>query len=259
MRTNVVKAKLRANEAVFGAIIGSPALDEIDVLAYCGFDFVLIDGEHGNLDAYLCELMVRSCEAVGIVPLGRVRTNNPSEVLQFMETGLMGVVAPQINTRADAERLVQAVKYHPEGKRGMAGSRNSGYGLRQPLSEFAAEWNRETLVMALVEDMEGVRNIGEIAAVPGLDVVIVGLSDLSQSLGLPGLTTHERVVAAADMAIAAALKAGKAVGVPVPTSETVASYYAKGVRYFNLSSRALLANGARQFLQGSRAGITVGG
>ncbi len=255
MRKNVVKQKLRDGEAVFGAIMGSPSLDEIDVLAHVGFDCILIDGEHGNISAYDCELMVRSCEAVEITPLARVRTNDPSEVLQFMETGLMGVVAPQINSRADAERLVRAVKYHPEGKRGMAGPRGACYGLLQPMSEFAAESNRETMVILLVEDIEGVNNIGEIVSVPGVDLVVIGLSDLSQSMGLPGLTTHPEVVAAADRVIAASLEAGRAVGVPSPSPQAVASYYAKGVRYFNLSSRALLAAGARQFLQGSREAI----
>ena len=212
MRENLVKRRLKAGESLLGVLLGfnSPAFVELTALA--GFDFVLIDCEHGPMSVESVETMVRAAEAIGLTPLARVPHNEASTILRFLDAGVMGLLVPHVETADDARRAVAAMKYPPDGERGLATIRANEYGARESLVDYVRRANEEILVMALVESRKGVENVAEIAAVPGVDVVQIGPNDLSMSMGHYGRSDHPEVQAAIDKIIAATNAAGKVPG-----------------------------------------------
>lgn len=248
IRPNVLKRRLAGGGYVIGTIIptNEPALIEVSALA--GFDHVIIDGEHGNVSVRDVEDLVRACEASGITPLARVPSNTPVDILRFLDVGVMGVMVPQIRTADDARRAVAAAKYYPEGQRGLAGSRAARYGLAGPQAEYVVAANRETMVLALLEDKEAVTNLDAILAVPGIDVFFIGPADLAQSYGHPGRTDHPDVQTAIDTIIQRTIAAGKVAGTNAPTGPAAAALHARGVRYLCTGLWGLLASAARGYL-----------
>ena len=248
MRHNAMKAELAAGGGTAGTIlpIAAPALVEVAALA--GFGHVLIDAEHGHISVADCEALVRAAEAVGTTPIVRVPVNAPEAILRYLDTGAQGVLVPQISTRADAERAVRAARYHPLGQRGLAGTRASDYGLRASLPDYLREANAQLLVLGLIEDIRAVDNLPQILAVEGLDIISIGPSDLSQSMGHPGETQHPDVQAAIAEIIRQGVAAGKVVGMNCPTGEAAARERARGVRLTSVAMFGLLAAGARGYL-----------
>jgi 4-hydroxy-2-oxoheptanedioate aldolase len=248
MYKNPLKEKLQKGQAVAGCMIQGcfPALVEICGLA--GFDFVFLDAEHGPLSPKDCEELVRAAEARGIVPLLRVPNADGDTILRYMDTGLMGVILPGVSTKEEAQQAVRAVKYHPEGNRGLNAVRASDYGMRAPLSEYVAEANRQTIVLAIIENVTAIANLEEILAVDGLDGVILGTADLSQSLGIPGQGKHPKVQAAYREFVDKGLKAGKPLGTVVRPGEAVKDYLAAGLTILLTSAYTLFGNEARRFV-----------
>lgn len=235
MRSNATRGKLASGEAVVGVIVPVAAPVLVDLAALAGFDFVLIDAEHGHLGFEAAEHLVRAAEAAGITPLARASHNSPSEILRLLDIGAQGVMAPHVSSAADAEAAVRSVKFHPRGNRGLAGSRAADYGLTGSMEDYVAHANRETMVLALIEDRRAVENLQAILAVDGIDVVFIGASDLAQSMGYPGRPDHPEVRAAIDRIIDLGVAASRIVGVNAATAEAAASYYQRGVRFFCLS------------------------
>ena len=132
--------------------------------------------------------MVMAAETAGVTPIARPPVNSFEAIGQLMDRGVMGVQVPHVNTAEDAQRAVEAAKYHPLGERGLAaGVRSAGYGYGMSMSEYAEHANDETLVCVQLEEAEAVRNVDEIVSgSEDVDVFFVGPSDLSQSLGFPG-------------------------------------------------------------------------
>lgn len=244
MRPNAMKARLDAGGWTAGPIlpIAAPALVEVAALA--GFDHVLIDAEHGHISVADCEGLVRAAEAAGATPIVRVPVNAPEAILRYLDTGAQGVLVPQVASREDAERAVRAARYHPLGRRGLAGTRAADYGLRQSLPDYVREANEQLLVLGLIEDIRAVDNLPDILAVEGLDIIQIGPSDLSQSMGYPGDWQHPDVQAAIAEIIRQGLAAGKVVGMNCPTGEAAARERARGVRLLSVAMLGLLAQAA---------------
>lgn len=247
MKKNLLKEKLRRGEPVSGCIIQGcfPALVEICGLA--GFDFVFLDAEHGPLSPKDCEDMVRAAEAKGIVPLVRVPNPEPDTVLRFMDTGVMGIIVPGIATPEEAANAVRAVKYTPQGHRGLAGVRACDYGMRS-LAEYVVEANRETMVLAIIENTAALANLADILKVDGLDGVILGAVDLSQSLGVPGQGQHAKVKAAYQEYVKTGLKSGKPFGTVVRPGETTKEYVDAGLSILLSSAFSLFGGAAKNFV-----------
>ena len=171
MLSNPMKRKLLAGEPAFGVSVMFPSPHVVDMVGRLGFDWVLIDCEHGSISIESVEFMVLAAEAAGITPIARPQVNSFEAICQLMDRGVMGVQVPHVNNAADARRAVEAVKYHPLGERGLAaGLRSSSYGFGVSMSEYAEESNRETLVCVQLEEGEAVRNVDEIMSVEGVDV-----------------------------------------------------------------------------------------
>ena len=259
MFQNTLKDKLAAGKAVFGIMANDYSPPVLEVLGYAGFDWVLLDNEHGTLTPESLPHSVRACEASGLVPIVRPIAGRMDVITPFMDQGAYGVQAPHINTAEDAREVVDAVKYPPLGKRGFFGAnRNNRFGLGMPAGEYLAHANRQTLVVTMVEEVEGIRNAGKIAAVEGVDVVFIGAGDLSVSMGYPGQNTHPEVVKAVEGAVKDVLAAGKIAGCSCP-DDAVPYWLDRGVRFFHGSTWRLLAGAAQAYLGRMREAASKAG
>jgi 4-hydroxy-2-oxoheptanedioate aldolase len=253
MRSNKMKAKLAAGEPALGLSVMIPSAQLVEMAGGLGFDWVLIDCEHGTITLETVELMVMAAEASDVTPIVRPRSNNGQDVVEVMDRGAAGVQVPHVTNAAAARAAVEAVKFHPLGRRGLAaGTRASGYGYRGSAGDFVAAANRETLVCVQIEDEAAVKNIDEILRVEGVDVFFIGPSDLSQSMGYPGNPKAEPVASAIDRTLKAIVAAEKSPGMPA-TTEALASALEKGVRYTYTHLPTLLGSAASQHLKVGRA------
>src|SRR5215471_4578346 len=217
MQQNRVKKILREGGLALGTHAGGIADPQIvELIGLAGFDAAFIDMEHTTYDLHDVQLAVMAAERVGITPIVRTPGFDPAFILRLLDMGVQGVQVPHVSSAKTARAAVNAVRYPPLGERGMAaGSRAADYG-RIPLVEHMAQSNREILLACMIEDMEAVERIDEIAAVEGVDLLAVGPSDLSRSLGVSGQPDHPRLVAAIDRVCAAAGKsAGARLALPL--------------------------------------------
>jgi 4-hydroxy-2-oxoheptanedioate aldolase len=252
MNENAMKARFAAGEPAFGLSVMIPSPQIVESAAGMGFDWVLIDCEHGTVGLESMELMIMAAEAAGVTPIVRPRTNGASDILQAMDRGAAGVQIPHINTAAEARAAVAAVKFHPQGQRSLAaGTRASGYGFRGSMGGFVEEANRQTLVCVQIEDEAALPNVDEILRVEGIDVFFIGPSDLSQSMGHPGNPKEPRVARAIEDTLAKIVAAGKTPGMPA-TADAVQGVLAKGVRYIYTHLPVVLASGAKAYFKVAR-------
>jgi len=235
----------------------SPTL--VELCGHIGYDWVFIDAEHGPLDLETCENMVRAAETAGIVPIIRLPYPDPTLVNRYLDTGAMGILVPHLGSARQARDFVDATKYHPAGNRG-AGSRTraADFGFERPASEYARWANSETFVMGIVEDADAIHELPGILGTPGIDGVVVGPSDLAQSLGVPGEITHPKVIAAVDEISRQVLASSKALCRVLTSTATagedLARFLGMGVPMIAEPFTGLFARGARAILDVRDAG-----
>lgn len=248
-RVNELKIKLRAGEPAYGVSIMFPSPQLVELVARLGFDWVLLDCEHGSHTPESVELMVMAAEAAGITPIARPVRNSPEEILRLIDRGVQGVQVPHVITADDARRAVSAVKYHPLGERGLAaGSRPAGYGIGLSMADYAAAANEQMLVAVQIEDAAALEQLPQLLAVEGIDVFFVGPSDLSQSLGYPGQTDLPAVRTVIDRTLAQIIAAGRTAG-SAGNAAACARLASQGVDYLYTHLPTLLAAGAALFRQ----------
>lgn len=252
MRKNVVKEKLKAGQPAFGAFVNFNSPPAIEILGYCGLDFVIVDCEHGSMSPAQAEEMIRAADVVGMPAFTRIAENIQQNILRYLDAGALGVQMPMINTKADAELVVRSVKYWPLGKRGLAGTRAAAFGLVTPLSEYVKQSNDETLIVTHVETMEAVQNLDQMLQVPEIDVVFIGPTDLSQAMGFPGKPNEPEVQAMIDRLIKQIQESGKIVGTIVGSGEQAKKLADRGVLYLANTGVTLLATATRQYLKSAR-------
>ncbi|MGQ9675855.1 MAG: HpcH/HpaI aldolase family protein [Chloroflexota bacterium] len=253
MNQNVTKARLKAGETVFGVFTPFPSPTVVELLGLGGFDFVIIDCEHGPMSPEMAENMVRAAQLSGATPIVRVAQNVQQVILRYMDTGAQGIHIPMVNTKADAEAVVRSVKYPPIGVRGLAGVRAAEYGAKQSLGEYVKTANQETLVVCHVETMQAVQNLPEITTVEGLDVIFIGPTDLSSAMGLPGQTANPAVQEAIAQAIKTIIDGGKIAGTMARDVASARQFMDMGVRYITTASVAMILGAARDFNQKVRS------
>ena len=182
-----LRSKLAAGEVQVGLMCATYSAQVVELGGWLGADFVLIDMEHGDgIDMGGMASLIRAADAGRVPAIVRVPAAEPGYVHRLLDWGASGVCFPSVSTREAAERAVAMCKYAPEGTRSMSTVvRSTRYGTARSWEEHWPDANDEVLVIALIEDPEGVENIDAIAGVPGIDVVWIGHGDLSQILGLP--------------------------------------------------------------------------
>ena len=174
-----LKQRLQAGERALGVLLRVPGEELVEMAAVAGFDFVLLDGEHGPADVVELRRHVAFAAVHGVPVLVRVGSGEPALVLRALDAGAEGVVAPHVDTPAQARALVDSAHYPPFGHRGFATYGRSGrFGLVEP-REHLQRARAETLVFGMIESPEGVRQVEEVAAVEGLDGIMVGVADLA--------------------------------------------------------------------------------
>jgi len=248
MRENELKKKLAAGQTVVGSFAYIPSAKFVEILGWIGFDFVVIDMEHGPVDTTTAEEMIRATEVSNTTPIIRVTHNSPHLLLRAFDIGAAGVHVPDVNTADDAKLAASSSKYGPVGKRGLAGVRAAEYGLHQSLAEYATAANEQTMVIAHIESKTSVDNLDKLLAVDGIDVYYLGPEDLSNSLGIPGQSKDERVVKLVEDSIHKIVARGKIAGCIAADSATARRYVDLGARYIASHGVKFMANASRQFL-----------
>jgi len=247
LQPNNLKAKLRQGKTAVGSFLYIPSAKLAEIVGLCGFDFIVIDQEHGPIDIESAEEMVRACELAGTTPLIRVGGLDSHPILQALDIGGMGVHIPSVNTADQARQAVRLCKYAPLGHRGLAGVRAAEYGLRGSLSDYCRQANEETLVIIHIEEMEAISNLDDLLSVEGIDVYYLGPTDLSNSIGRPGSKDAElsKIV---DDAIQRIVQAGKVAGIITNDAKVARRYLGMGVRYMATHAVGLMATASRDFL-----------
>lgn len=247
MKKNQIKQKMAAGGTAYGAMVQFPDADLVEMLGYAGFDWILIDAEHGSINENDCAAMVRACELADTTSIVRPPVNDPEVMLRFLDRGAQGVQVPHVNTAADARAAVEAVKYYPLGRRGVtSATRSANYGLREPIPDYIRFSNAETLVCVMIEELAGVRNLPEILEVEGVDVFFVGAGDLAQSMGFPGRKNVPEVQAVVRDALTTIIDAGKWAGLSCDEAQ-MAEFSRMGVRYFHTGMTSLVKFAAARF------------
>ena len=225
-----LKALLRDGRPAFGSWMqfGDPGIAE--VLARAGFDWVAIDLEHSAIDLAAAFTLIQIVDLAGCAPLVRLSANDRVQARRVMDAGAWGVIVPAVRSAAEARQAVEAVKYPPQGLRGVGLGRAHGYGAR--FAEYMQESGDCSVVIPMIEQKDGVERAEEIVGVPGVDAVFIGPYDLSASFGVPGQLNHPLVAEAMRHVVAAARAAGKAAGIHVvhPPVGQVAERLAEGFR-----------------------------
>ncbi len=184
MLKNRVKEKIRQGKLAIGTYVNLADPAVVEVIGLAGFDAAFIDMEHSVFDLKLVQEMVRACDLAGICSLVRVPDNNPKTILRVLDAGAQGIQVPHIAGKEDAREMVRAVRYAPQGERGMGGpTRAARYGAVSQ-DEHLATSNSEILLAVMVEDREAIRQLEDIASIEGIDLIAIGPSDLGQALGI---------------------------------------------------------------------------
>jgi len=252
MRENTLKQRLQAGKAAFGVMCTFPSPAVVEMLGHLGFDWILLDNEHGSITVDTAEACIATAELTGMAPIVRPVGNKPEIIAPFLDRGAWGVQVPHVNTAEEARAAVDAVKYAPEGHRGIfSGGRPARYGFRGNTAEYAREANQQTLVCLMLEEVTAIENLPEMVAVPGIDVYFIGSGDLSQSMGHTGQQAHPEVQEVMERAVKAITGAGRTAGCSCPDN-LIPKFLGLGVQYFHSSVGRLLQQSCEGYLQKMR-------
>lgn len=252
MSDNKLKAAFADGQVALGPFVNLASGALVEIAAIAGFDFVIIDTEHGPLDIPVAEDLCRIARSAGITPIVRIRENDPPQILRALDIGADGVQVPQVCTREDAEAVVHAAKYAPLGMRGVSPYTRAARYFADGAAIFE-RLNQDQMIIVHIEGVEGLENLSEIIQVKGLDVIFLGPYDLSQSLGIPGQVEDPRVVERMREASAEINAAGLTVGTFAGTPEAARRWIDAGVRYVSLSvDTGIYLEGCRRMVAETR-------
>ena len=252
MHKNQAKETILNGGIAYGVFCPFYSPTIVEMVGHLGFDFVLLDAEHSPIGVENCEHMVRAADSVSLPAYIRVAVNIKQNILRYLDTGALGVQIPMINNGVEVKSVVDAVKYQPQGKRGLARVRAADYGLTMPLKEYTIEANQETLISIQIETIEAVNNLDEILSVEGVDIFFIGPTDLSVSIGHVGQINHPEVQNMIEKLVQSIRAAGKAAGTVAYNHEALAKAKERGFQYIVHSVGPMLAKSAREYLELAR-------
>ena len=245
MRDNPVKSQLLAGQPVFGTFGWEflvPGLPQIVKAA--GAEFLLMDMEHSGAQYETLKSQVAECRGIDLVPMARVATNQYHYISRALDVGCMGIMVPMVGSAEEAQFIVSCTRYPPTGRRGAAFGFAADDYIGGSVADKIRIANERTLVMCLIETEQGIRNVDQIAAVPGVDVLWLGHFDLTNFLGIPAQFDHPKYVDAIDKMTAAARKHGKVLACMTADDNWSRQYWDKGFRLFSVGVDAMLLQGA---------------
>jgi 2-keto-3-deoxy-L-rhamnonate aldolase RhmA len=244
---NPVLEKLRAGEMVIACTIASASVEIAAQAAALGFDFLWIEMEHSPITLETLRNMVLATREMTALPFARVPVNEIWMAKRVLDAGVFGVIFPFTSTPELARQAVAACRYPPHGRRG-SGATLAKFRWPEP-DRYTDSADENVTVIAMIEEASAVEQIDEIAATPGLDVLFIGTSDLSFSLGLRGEQNDPRLDEAIAKVLAAAKRHGKFVGRPANSREQIAKFGEQGFQLFQGPTEiGFMSAGARAFL-----------
>ncbi len=230
---NKARERLAAGQLALGMALRQARTVEIGrVLAACGFDFAFVDMEHNTMSIDTAAQIAVACHDAGVTPLVRVPGYEHHLATRLLDAGAMGIVFPHVDTPEHAKQLVSNCKYPPMGHRSLGGP-VAQLGFRPyPRAEATALVNTETLLVMMLETPKAIDNAEALAAVPGVDVLLIGTNDLTLEIGIPGQYDDPRVVHAYETVIAACKRHGKYPGMGgIYDHPTMEKYIKMGARF----------------------------
>ena len=235
MKKNNLKEVLKEGKNVFGPFMKFTDPAAVEIMGFAGFDFVIIDAEHGPISMQNAQNMIRAAEIANITPVIRVANNDEALILRALDIGAQGIEIPQINSKLQAIKAVRSVKYAPQGERGVCRYvRAANYSSINKFKYFKSA-NKETMIIVHIEGVEGINNLDGILSVPDIDVIFVGPYDLSQSLGIPGEVNNPLVTEKMKEVVLKCRENKVAVGTFADDVETAKSWVSLGVQYMAFS------------------------
>jgi len=253
MVNNRLRKIFAEGKAALGSFAACNSPDLVEILGIAGFDFIVIDNEHGPMGHESSQHLIRAAELRGMTPIVRVPNAMESTILHTLDVGAHGIQVPQVNDPEIAQAVVNFSKYHPLGKRGVAFPRSADYGLTDLGSYFEYE-NSQTMIVTHCENVRGLENIEAVCRVPGIDVIFLGPYDMSQSMGITGQVNHPRIEEAAGKVLAAAKKYGKIAGIFVSTGAAARERAAQGFQYITVGmDTTLFAAKCKQEIEAFRS------
>lgn len=253
MKSNPIKALLAQGKPTIGSWVTMGSLPAAEIMSLVGFDWLLVDCEHGPMDFEKAQALFQAIDASYCAPFIRVADNDAALIKRALDIGAMGVIVPMVNDRASAERAVRAAKYPPEGIRGIGAGRAQRYGL--DFEDYLERANEEIMVILQIEHRSAVEHIDEIVAVPGIDVLFIGPADLSGSYGYKRLHSDlpVEVAEAIDKVVTSARRAGVALGMWVADAEATNQRIEQGFQFLGLAAdHLLLVSACEAALRGVR-------
>ncbi len=225
-----MREQLKQGATLIGGWIQIPHVAVARLLASSGFDWVAVDTEHGVIDLESAASLFAAIKEQGSVPLVRVPGVDYAQTKRYLDAGAEGIIAPLVNCREDAETLVRAVKYPPEGERGVGYCAANLYGFA--LDAYLKRANADILCCVQIEHVKAIEQIDAILSVPGVDAAFIGPYDLTASLGITAQFDHPKYRAALDTFLAACARHKVAPGIHVvqPDPEAVARAAKQGYR-----------------------------
>ena len=241
MLGNHARKRLASGEPSIGTWLSIPSPEAAGLVARLGFDWLTVDAEHSPVDILTLSRMFSAVSAFGAAPMVRIPWNTPENFKRVLDAGAWGIVVPMVNSREEAERAVEATRYHPLGRRSVGGSGHA-MSFRAESGEYYARANDEILLVLQIEHIEGVEQCQEILSVPGVDACFIGPNDLAASMGL-GLGTplesdHPQVVEAIDHILKTAQSVGVAPGIHTSGVEGINMRIEQGFQYLALASES---------------------
>ena len=214
--------------------IGHPQISEM--LIRSGVDFLGIDIEHSTISQEQAQRIIAACHSSGVACLPRIATHNQEAIKRLLDSGADGVIVPTVETSDQIRKLIEWIKYPPEGRRGYGIARAQGYG--HSFQSYTSNWNKTSILIIQIESISAVENIDELLQFDEVDGVMIGPYDISGSLNIPGQIDHVKVRDAGRRVVEACKKVGKACGTQDinPTSESIQAKIQEGYTFVVLAS-----------------------
>ena len=232
-----LKAKLESGGFVIGTMISEIRNPNLAyMLVQSGFDFFIIDNEHGAYSPETISDMIAAARGAGIAVIVRIPEIRREAIMKPLDSGAAGLLVPMVNTADQAEEIITYAKYPPMGNRGVALSRaHSSYG-RPKAAEYLDQANQSTFIAVQAESPQAIENLEFIAATPGVDCVFVGPTDLSVGMGIPGQLTHPKEVDAIARVIDVCQQHDVIPGIHMSNVESLKGWIQGGMRFVSFSS-----------------------
>ncbi|HYM13398.1 MAG TPA: aldolase/citrate lyase family protein [Bryobacterales bacterium] len=236
LKRNSLRQKIAANRALIGTFLEIPAPAIVEICGLAGFDFLIVDEEHGPFSRESTGEMIRAAGGTSVSPVVRVRENTPAAIQAALDLGAVAVQIANVSCREEAERACEAARFYPRGKRGLNPYVRAASHFAEETAEYLKSANEDIVVIVQIEGADAVRNLDSILSVDGLDMVFLGPYDLSQSLGIPGQLDHPLLAQNMRQVADMAAKAGVVVGTFADSADRAAAWIRAGVRYVAVST-----------------------